>query len=70
MFFSLFISDNLANKGLLGSEKLPAKEMEMGDERVLCEACEEKEAVYDSFCRDCAHPDDVEWHEYDPGEDF
>lgn len=42
----------------------------MTDHPDLCECCETKPAVYDGLCRDCAHPDDVDFYEYDPGEDY
>lgn len=35
-----------------------------------CECCERELPLRDGVCRDCEHPDDTEFWEYDPGEDF
>lgn len=36
----------------------------------LCELCNEKPVYADGECRDCMHPDDIEFWENDPGEEF
>lgn len=36
----------------------------------LCECCDSAPVWMDGVCKDCAHPDDIEFMEYDPGEDF
>jgi predicted amidophosphoribosyltransferase len=39
-------------------------------EQLVCECCERALPLRDGVCRDCEHPDDAEFWDYDPGEEF